>query len=123
MKIYHIALFTFIVLNTMVFLSSTLNFEEKPTARTWAMNEITENIYKMDGSPGILEALYYIAMASFFAIFALLTMLLYTTALLPLIFIDLGLSPEFAILLTGPIWITYAVGAVQLWGNRHIRGG
>lgn len=123
MKIYHIALFTFIVLNMMAFLGSVLAFDEKPTAQSWALNKITENVYEMDSDPGILEALYYIAIASFYAILALLSMLVYTTILLPLVFIDLGLPTEFAILLTGPIWITYAAGVVQLWGNRSIRGG
>lgn len=126
MKIYHIAIFMFIFLNMMVFLGETLDFAEKPTAQSWAMEKAINASYKVDTSNGLTaEAMVQMAIATFMSIGALLFFLLQTTVLLPDLLNDFGIlrGSAFNLMITGVVWITYAAAVVQLWGNRRIGGG
>lgn len=107
----------------MSVIGSVLDINPSLTSKSWTSAEVEGATHKLDSGAGVIETSLFIIVESVYSIMALGVMLLKSTVLLPFLLDDLGFPVLFKNMITGVVWMVYAVGIVQFVANRTIRGG
>ena len=121
MKAFDLALFMFIVLSVVVCVEGILPTDISITTAN-SSSFMKFEIPNINFEASAISIGIDLMLAAFTCIVFILKVLAVTTALLPLLLRDLGISDCFAVMITGCVWFTYAAAVFQIWTGKTIRG-